>query len=254
MSLLYQQENRIVTITLNRPEAHNAFDLETSKEFSAAMIKFRDDPDAWVAIVTGAGDKAFSAGADLKKLVTAAQEKGAIDVTPHIMRGLKIYKPIIAAVNGLALGGGLEVVLSCDIRIAAENAIFGVPEVRWSVIPGWGGTQRLPRMIPWAKAAELLLMGVSIDAKEAYRLGLVNLVVPLPELMPKAREWAAKICENGPLAVRAAKEAMSIGIDKTLDEGLELERSIVDHVMMTEDGREGPKAFAERRKPVYKGK
>ncbi len=253
MSLLYQKEDRIVTITLNRPEARNAFDAEQTAEFGEALLKFRDDPDAWVSIITGAGDKAFSAGADLKKLVPAAQDKGYIDRTRHIMRGLKIYKPIIAAVNGLALGGGLEVVLSCDIRIAAENAILGTPEVKWSLIPGWGGTQRLPRMIPWAKAAEMLLMGVTIDAKEAYRLGLVNLVVPLPELMPTAKEWAAKICENGPLGVRTAKEAMTVGIDKTLDEGLELELALVEQLMTTEDAKEGPKAFAERRKPVYKG-
>jgi E-phenylitaconyl-CoA hydratase len=134
MSLLYQKKNRIVTITLNRPGARNAYDREQSEEFSQALINFRDDPDAWVAIITGAGDKAFSAGADLKKIVPIFQAKGSIDVPPNIMRGLKICKPIIAAVNGLALGDGLETVLVCGIRIAAENAIFGVSEVRWSLI------------------------------------------------------------------------------------------------------------------------
>ena len=253
MALLYEKEDQIVTITLNRPDALNAYDWEQTQEFSKAIVDFRDDPDAWVAIITGAGDKAFSAGADLKKLVPAAQETGQPEYV-HIMTGLRIYKPFIAAVNGLALGGGLETVLACDIRIAAENARFGVPEVRWSVIPGWGGTQRLPRMIPWAKAAELLFTGTAIDAQEAYRIGLVNLVVPLSELMPTAKEWARRICQNGPLALRAAKESMMEGINMTLDEGLKLEKSLVDKLLMTEDAKEGVKAFNEKRKPVFKGR
>ena len=253
MALLYEKEDKIVTITLNRPESLNSYDWEQTQEFSEAIVKFRDDPDAWAAIITGAGDKAFSAGADLKKLVPAAQETGQPEYV-HIMTGLRIYKPFIAAVNGLALGGGLETVLACDIRIAAENARFGVPEVRWSVIPGWGGTQRLPRMIPWAKAAELLFTGTAIDAQEAYRIGLVNLVVPLSELMPTAKEWARRICQNGPLALRAAKESMMEGINMTLDEGLKLEKSLVDKLLMTEDAKEGVKAFNEKRKPVFKGK
>lgn len=253
MALLYEKEDKIVIITLNRPESLNAYDWEQTQEFSEAIVKFRDDPDAWAAIITGAGDKAFSAGADLKKLVPAAQETGQPEYV-HIMTGLRIYKPFIAAVNGLALGGGLETVLACDIRIAAENARFGVPEVRWSVIPGWGGTQRLPRMIPWAKAAELLFTGTAIDAQEAYRIGLVNLVVPLSELMPTAKEWARRICQNGPLALRAAKESMMEGINMTLDEGLKLEKSLVDKLLMTEDAKEGVKAFNEKRKPVFKGR
>ena len=253
MALLYEKEDKEVTITLNRPESLNSYDWEQTQEFSEAIVKFRDDPDAWAAIITGAGDKAFSAGADLKKLVPAAQETGQPEYV-HIMTGLRIYKPFIAAVNGLALGGGLETVLACDIRIAAENARFGVPEVRWSVIPGWGGTQRLPRMIPWAKAAELLFTGTAIDAQEAYRIGLVNLVVPLSELMPTAKEWARRICQNGPLALRAAKESMMEGINMTLDEGLKLEKSLVDKLLMTEDAKEGVKAFNEKRKPVFKGR
>lgn len=253
MALLYEKEDKIVIITLNRPESLNAYDWEQTQEFSEAIVKFRDDPDAWAAIITGAGDKAFSSGADLKKLVPAAQETGQPEYV-HIMTGLRIYKPFIAAVNGLALGGGLETVLACDIRIAAENARFGVPEVRWSVIPGWGGTQRLPRMIPWAKAAELLFTGTAIDAQEAYRIGLVNLVVPLSELMPTAKEWARRICQNGPLALRAAKESMMEGINMTLDEGLKLEKSLVDKLLMTEDAKEGVKAFNEKRKPVFKGR
>ena len=254
MALLYEKEDHVVVMTLNRPEALNAYDPEQTQEFSEALIKFRDDPDAWVAIITGAGDKAFSAGADLKKLVPESQAKGTITTFPNIMRGLTILKPMIAAVNGMALGGGLETALACDIRIAAENAVFGTPEVRWGLIPGWGGTQRLPRMVARAKAAELLFTGAAIDAQEAYRIGLVNAVVPLPELVPTAKEWARRICQNGPLALKAAKESMIRGIDMTLEEGLELEQSIVDKLIMSEDAIEGAKAFAEKRKPVFKGR
>lgn len=253
MAILYQKEGKIVTVTLNRPEVLNAFDPATVEEFSQAMLRFRDDSEAWVAIITGAGDKAFSAGADLKRLLPVLQDKN-FEFPPSIVRGLHIWKPLIAAVNGAALGSGLEIVLSCDIRIAAESAIFGTPEVRWGIIPGWGGTQRLPRMIPWARAAELLLVGDTISASEAYQLGVVNRVVPLAKLMPVAKEVAHRICENGPLAVRAAKQAMMEGVDKALDDGLELEKATIEGLLATEDAREGLKAFAEKRKPIYKCK
>lgn len=250
MALLYEKEDRIVTITLNRPEAMNAFDPEACQQFHDALVRFRDDDEAWVAIVTGAGDRAFSAGADLKKLVPALAAGFRVPAT--IMRGLNIWKPLIAAVNGLALGGGLEVVLACDIRIAAENATFGTPEVRWSLVPGWGGTQRLPRMLPYAKAAEILLVGDPVDAQEAYRLGLVNKVVPRAELLPTARKYAARICENGPLGVRGAKECMVRGTSMTLEDGLRLEELTLAMLQNTEDAVEGPRAFAEKRKPQFK--
>jgi len=173
-------------------------------------------------------------------------------VPPNIMRGMDIYKPFIAAVNGLAFGGGNEVVLACDIRIAAEHATFGQPEIRWSIIPGWGGTQRLPRMVPWAMAAQLLLTGDAISAQEAYRIGLINEVVPAAELMPAAKKWAERILQNGPLGVWASKEAMKRGVNMTLEEGLRLEALIAQGVHATEDAKEGPKAFAEKRKPVFK--
>ena len=170
------------------------------------------------------------------------------------MRGLEVWKPLIAAINGMALGGGLELALACDIRIAAENATFGQPEVRLSLIPGWGGTQRLPRAVPLAKAAELVLTGRTIDAKEAYRIGLVNEVVPLAELLSKANKWAEEICQLGPLGVRAAKEAMMRGMEMPLTEGLRLEQMIFDSLRHTEDAVEGPKAFVEKRPPVFKAK
>jgi enoyl-CoA hydratase len=154
----------------------------------------------------------------------------------------------------LALGGGLEIVLACDIRIASEKARFGTPEVTLGLIPGWGGTQRLPRMLPWCKAAELLLMGRPIDAQEAYRIGLVNKVVPQEQVMPTAKEWAEVICQAGPLAVRAAKEAMIRGSSMTLEDGLQLESSLFNRIMGTEDYAEGVAAFNEKRRPVYKAK
>jgi len=250
MLVIYEKSDRIATITVNRPEAFNSIDPPTAKELSDALIKFRDDPDVWVGIVTGTGEKAFSAGADMKAMIPALASR-SYELPPVIMRGLNIWKPIIAAVNGMALGGGLELATACDIRIAAENATFGQPEVKWGLMPGWGGTQRLPRLIPGAKAAELLLMGNTIDANEAYRIGLVNKVVPAEELMTNAREWAAKICENGPLGVRAAKEAMIRGINMSLDDGLYLEKFLFDIVVATDDRKEGTSAFTEKRKPHY---
>jgi enoyl-CoA hydratase/carnithine racemase len=170
------------------------------------------------------------------------------------MRGLELWKPLIAAINGMALGGGLEIAMACDIRIASETARLGTPEINLGLIPGWGGTQRLPRMVPWCKAAEILLVGKPIDAQEAYRIGLVNKVVPQAEVMPTAKEWAQVISQAGPLAVRAAKEAMVKGYNLSLEEGLRLENSLVAYLMGTEDFNEGTTAFVEKRKPVYKAK
>ncbi len=253
MALHYEKEGKIVVITLDRPEALNAMDPETCVAFSNAFINFRDDPDAWVAIITGAGDRAFCVGVDLKKLMPVLANK-SFQMPPAIFRGLDIWKPVIAAINGAALGGGLEIAMACDIRIAAENATFGQPEARWGVLAGWGGTQRLPRLIPRAKAAEILFLGNIIDATEAYRLGLVNKVVPPAELLPTAKQWAAQICDNGPLGIRAMKEAMIRGTDMTLEEGLRLEALVGNAVLASEDLREGLEAFAAKRKPEFKGR
>lgn len=254
-TIIYEKKGHIAYFTINRPEAMNAFDFPTIQVFHDATVKFRDDPDAWVAIITGAGDRAFSAGFDLKELIPGQDKLPSPGSGPPlIQRGLDIWKPFIAAVNGLAMGGGLELALACDLRIAAESATFSVPEVKWNLIPGWGGTQRLPRMIPRAKAAEMLLTGARIDANEAYRLGLVNKVVPFSELMAEAEAMANRIAQNGPLAVRAAKEAMIRGTSMTLEEGMKLELELVDSLLDTEDAKEGPKAFAEKRKPEFKGR
>lgn len=256
MAIDYKKEGRIAIFTINRPEAFNMVNVRVFRELHKRMVEFRDDPELWVGIITGARTRAFSAGADIKDMLPFAREHrdSPEALPPSIMRGLDMWKPLIAAVNGLALGGGLEIVLACDIRIASEKARFGTPEVTLGLIPGWGGTQRLPRMLPWCKAAELLLMGRPIDAQEAYRIGLVNKVVPQEQVMPVAKEWAEAICQAGPLAVRAAKEAMIRGSSMPLEDGLQLESSLFNRIMGTEDYAEGVAAFNEKRKPVYKAK
>jgi len=256
MAVNYEKEGRLAIFTINRPEAMNALNMEAVRELLEAMVDFRDDPELWVGIVTGAGERAFCGGADIKDTLSFMKKhrRDPWSVPPSIMRGLELWKPLIAAINGMALGGGLELALACDIRIAAENARLGTPEVNLGMIPGWGGTQRLPRAIPWCNAAELLLMGKLIDAQEAYRIGLINKVVPQAEVMSTAKEWAEAICKAGPLAVRAAKEAMIRGSAMTLEEGLRLENSLVAYIMGTEDFAEGTQAFVEKRKPSYKAK
>jgi enoyl-CoA hydratase/carnithine racemase len=256
MAVDYEKEGRIAIFTINRPEAMNAMSVQATRELHEAMVDFRDDDNLWVGIVTGAGEKVFCAGADIKDTLPFMKEHRdqpwAFPAT--IMRGLELWKPLIAAINGVVLGGGLELALACDIRIASETARFGTPEVSVGLMPGWGGTQRLPRMIPWCKAAELVLMGRPIDAAEAYRIGLVNRVVPQEQVMPTAKELANAICQLAPLAVRAAKEAMIRGSSMTLEEGLHLENSLVAYLTGTDDFAEGTTAFVEKRKPAYKAK
>ena len=256
MAIDYKKEGRIAIFTINRPEAMNAMNMEALRELNEAMADFRDDPELWVGIITGAGERAFCGGADIKDTLPFMKEhrRDQWAFPPTIMRGLELWKPLIAAINGMALGGGLEIAMACDIRIASETARLGTPEINLSLIPGWGGTQRLPRMVPWCKAAEILLVGRPIDAQEAYRIGLVNKVVPQAEVMTTAKEWAQVISQAGPLAVRAAKEAMVRGYSLSLEDGLKLENSLVAYLMGTEDFNEGTKAFVEKRKPVYKAK
>ena len=232
----YEKKDHIAIITLNRPEAMNAQNPELFYLMRDSFIDFRDDPNLWVAIVTGAGDKAFSAGADIKEALPLmrARRNEQDGIAPTIIRGLEIWKPIIAAVNGIAYGGGCELALACDFRIAAENARFAQTEVRVGAMAGGGGTQRLTRLIPRSKAAEMLLLARIIDAQEALRIGLVNEVVPLDKLMPKAMEYAETICQWAPLAVRATKEAMIKGADMTLNDGLRFERLLFNQISTTE--------------------
>lgn len=263
MAVTVETREKIAILTISRPLAMNALDEETVASLNKAWIDFRDNPELWVAIITGAGGKAFCSGADIKYLAkyyrtaTAIQRKAKAETEPGlggITRHLQIWKPMIAAINGHCLAGGLEIALACDIRIAAENATFGLPEVSRGIIPGAGGTQRLPRLIPLGKSLEMILTGDMIDAQEAYRVGLVNKVVPFDQLLPEAVKLAERICRNAPLAVQAAKEAVYRGLALPLSEGLRLEQFLAEPIHHSEDAKEGPKAFFEKRPPVFKGK
>jgi enoyl-CoA hydratase/carnithine racemase len=259
----FDSRDRVATITIDRPQARNAIDAETASALVEAWHRFRDDAELWVAVLTGAGEEAFCAGADLRsvgefyqtltpgeRLARAEREPGLGGLT----RNLPLWKPVIAAVNGHCLAGGFELALACDIRIAATTASFGLPEVRWGLIPGAGGTQRLPRIAPLGAALEMILTGERISAEEALRLGILNRVVPPAELLPTARALAERICRNGPLAVRAAKQAAYRGLHLPLDEALRLEQLLAEPVRQSEDAQEGPRAFVEKRPPVFKGR
>ncbi|MBI3328579.1 MAG: enoyl-CoA hydratase/isomerase family protein [Nitrospinae bacterium] len=258
MAIRYEKEGKLATITINRPEAMNAMDRETSGEVAEALRDFDRDEHLLVAILTGAGDKAFSAGADLKKMYGRAED-GSIreiwnpDRQSQLGQRFQVWKPIIAAINGYCLAGGLELALGCDIRIASETAAFGAPEVRWGILHGYGAL-RLPQTIPLSAAMELLLTGDRITAQEAYRLGIVSRVVPPADLMPTARHLAEKIFDNGPLAVRVTKELAWRGLEMSLEEGLRLYAALGALVRASEDAREGPRAFTEKRPPQFKGR
>jgi len=254
----YEKKGKIAYITLNRPDQMNAMNREVWEGMADAWIRVRDDPEVWTAIVTGAGDKAFSAGADLKEM---SEQRAMIErgETPKPrpefgpMRGLYVWKPFIAAVNGFAMGGGFELALACDIRVAAEHAQFGFSEVLRAIIPGAGGTQRLPRLIGKARAKELILTARKLDAAEAERIGLVNFVSEAGKLHEKGLEVARAIAANGPVAVRAAKRAIDEGCELPLPQGLEVEARCYELVLPTQDRKEALAAFAEKRAPRYTG-
>ena len=263
MTIRFECEGAVALLTIDRPKVHNALDFETSDALVDAWIRFRDDDVLRVGILTGAGERAFCAGADLRgvgdfyKKLTSAQRLRRSELVPGlggITKNLTIDKPMIAAVNGHCLAGGLEIALACDLRIASENATFGLPEVTRGIIPGAGGTQRLPRLVGPERALDLILTGRRIDAREAERIGLVTRVVPLSELRSEALDVANAIAENGPLAVRAAKAAVWRGLDVPLEEGLRLEQLLAEPVRQSEDAQEGPRAFLEKRKPEFKGR
>jgi enoyl-CoA hydratase/carnithine racemase len=252
VAVLYEKKGKIAIFTLDFSETQNRIDAETYRALGRALMKFRDDPELWVGVITGTGE-IFSTGADHNTILIPWRNK-TFQEPPMITRGLDIWKPLIAAINGPARGGGVEIALACDIRIASENAYLQFPEVGRGLIPGLGGTQRLPRVISRAKAAEMILMGSPVSAEEAHRIGLVNAVVPLTQLLPTAEQWAAKICDNGPLAVKRAKEAMIRGSNMPLEEGLRLELAFFEEVLQSEDYEEGLDALKEKRKPEYKGR
>lgn len=256
-SLIFEKKGKIAVLTLNRPEAMNALDPELQQLLQDAWIEFTQDPDLWVAILTGTGDKAFCTGSDLKKTMPPKESFAQLmfdgGLTSKVTPPLKMWKPVICAVNGYAVGGGLELALACDVIIGSENSKYGLSEVRIGSIPGAGGTQRLPRRIPYQAAIRMLLTGERVDANEAYRLGLITEVVPREQLMAAAERLALQICENAPLSVRAVKMAASKGMEMSLEQGLELEKMLWGTLRDTKDRIEGRIAFAEKRKPVYKG-
>jgi E-phenylitaconyl-CoA hydratase len=254
-TITYEKRGQVAILTINRAAQLNAINGLASREMQTAWEDFRDDNETRVAILTGSGQKAFSTGMDL---VATAGGENQFDGSPAIFGGftkrMPIYKPIIAAINGYCLAGGLELALACDIRICTPECRFGLPEVRWAIMPGAGGTQRLPRAIPQAWANYMILTGEQIDADTASRIGLVSHVVPADQLMDTAMEIAHTICERGPLAVAAAKEAILRGADMPLEHGLAYEDIALGRLMSTEDAREGPRAFSEKRKPNYTGR
>lgn len=253
----YEKRGHVAVITLNRPEVMNALHPEAHLELKEIWENFRDDPNLWVAILTGAGDRAFSAGMDLK--VTARTEKRTdkvLDSAPfgRIVRDFDCAKPIIAAVNGVAVAGGLEIALACDIIIAADHARFGLPEPRVGLVAGEGGIHRLARQVPNKIAMGLILTGKMISAPEAYRIGLVNEVVPLADLMPTAERWAAELLECSPTAVRLAKQSVLAGEALSVDDAIKQDEERLQQMRASADSLEGARAFAEKRRPQWTGR
>jgi enoyl-CoA hydratase len=266
-ALLYEKRDGIAYLTINRPDKRNAFSPEVLCRMADAWKDYAADDSARVAIITGAGALAFSAGADLGRLIPLSSgARKPEDEWDHrllahpelgqqaTLRGVAMYKPVIAAINGFCLAGGCELIQATDIRIASEKATFALTEVKWSLMPFGGSMVRLPRQIPYCKAMEIMLVGETFDAQEAHRIGLVNYVLPADQVMTKAEELARKIAENGPLAVRKIKETVLSALGIPLDEGFKLENAAAREILATDDAKEGPRAFMEKRKPRYAGK
>lgn len=260
--ITYETHDKIAYITINRPQAMNALGPVQQGEIIQAWETFRDDSDALVAIVTGEGDQAFCAGADLKTYTPLLAERSSYEIRQDanrpgfggITRSLEIWKPIIAAVNGYAMAGGLELALACDLRIASENAQFACSEVRRGFHHCDGGTVRLPLIVGLGNALKMQLTGEAIDAAEALRIGLVSQVTTQAELIPTAERYAQTIASNSPLGVRSAKESMLRSLGRALEDALRFENILFSSLTSTEDYAEGPKAFTEKRPPVWKGR
>src|SRR4051795_13342071 len=268
MPIHYEVDDHVATITIDRPETRNALDMYHFRDLAAAWRRFKDDDEIWVAIITGVGD-AFMAGADLKTFipqVTELQKQIAAgdvkevdgcrlsDSVYAVLRNVKIFKPIIAAVDGPCVAGGMEMLGGVDIRIATPGATFGVMEPKRGLFAGGGTTVRLPQQIAYPAAMELLLTAEAFPAARALELGLLNEIVEADQLMDRAFDWAARILANGPLAVRATKESVLRGMAVTMKEGYKIEQELSQMVFGTEDAKEGPKAFAEKRAPRWQNK
>jgi enoyl-CoA hydratase/carnithine racemase len=260
-TIIYEVRNQIAFVTFNRPESMNAVNRQMARDLVDACKQIEDDNGIRIAIFTGAGEKAFSAGMDLKERAETGSspiERRAqkLSATIHTQSRAvaAVTKPTIAAIRGYCVGGGLEFALACDMRVAAEDAKLGLAEVKRGLIPGAGGTQRLARTVGVAKALEICLTGDTVSGVEALRLGLTNITVPAGEVMKAAEDLAHRILKGAPMSVLFIKEAIKKGIDLSMDEGFRLESDLSALVGTTEDSKEGPRAFAEKRAPVWKGK
>ncbi|MEM0217133.1 MAG: enoyl-CoA hydratase-related protein [Candidatus Nezhaarchaeales archaeon] len=256
-TLKIEREDKTLIITLNRPHRLNAFNDVMMEELYDALVNAERDPSIRCIIITGEGDRAFSAGAD----ITAFPKATPVTAEEFSRLGQEVFsfiekmsKPVIAAINGFALGGGLELAMACDFRIAAEHAEFGQPEINLGLIPGWGGTQRLVRLIGVAKAKELIMLGERISAEEALKIGLVHKVVHYDNLREEALKLAQRLCELPPIALRYAKLAINFGSQAPLEAGLRIESAFMGLTFSTEDLKEGVEAFMTRRKPEFKGR
>jgi enoyl-CoA hydratase len=255
-SLLLEQKDGVAVVTVNRPKKLNALNTQTIGELDAVFATLASDENVKGVVLTGSGEKAFVAGADIAELAGLDAEAGrALSARGHRVfdRIEWLGKPVVAAVNGFALGGGCELALACHVRLASENASLGTPEVKLGLICGYGGTQRLPRLVGRGAALEILLTGGQVDAAEALRLGLVNRVVPLERLLPEAEALVRKMIANGPLALRATLEAVHGGLDRPLAEAQEGEAQLFGDLCATADAAEGTRAFLEKRAPRFRG-
>jgi enoyl-CoA hydratase len=255
-TILLERRGAVALLTINRPDKRNALNIQTRAEGAAALDELRADDAVRVVVITGAGDKAFVAGADIGEF-----EGRTANMQREVMLGRSLFtavdsfpKPLIAMVNGYCLGGGCELAMACDLRVASDKASFGQPEINLGIIPGGGGTQRLTRLVGEGKAMELILTGDIIDAQTAHSIGLVNMVVPATDLEAKTMELANRIAEKGPIALRMAKEAVKIASRSNLDEGLRREVDLFALCFSSEDKDEGVRAFMEKRKPQFKGR
>ncbi len=258
--LVEKKREHVTTVTINRPEVMNAISPETTKELDTAFNEFHEDDDQWICVITGAGDRAFSAGNDLKYQSTHTREEmmaamqGVKGGFGGITARFDCFKPFIAAVNGLALGGGFEIALACDIIIAAENATFGLPEHRVGLMPGAGGVHRLPRQMPYHLAMGMIMTSKRITAQEAAGYGIVNEVVPAADLMATVDKWIDEILLGAPLSLRASKECTTMGLHMSLEEAMKTQWPGVQKMYNSEDVKEGPLAFVQKRPPQWKGR
>ena len=267
MTLRYEKKNQIAWLTIDRPSVHNALDPDTIIAMLKAWEDYRDDPACLCAIITGAGDQAFCTGMDLGATIAImtgsrppeTEAERVLADRPEVidqatLRNLELYKPVIAAVNGFAIAGGMEIVQATDIRIASANAKFGLQEVKWGLFPQGGSTVRLPRQIPYSKAMEIMLTGELIDAEEALRIGFINRIISQNNLLDEAERIAQRIVRNGPLALRRIKESVIRCAGLSIEEGLAQEQILGREVFHSKDAKEGPRAFLEKREPRFTGK